>query len=391
MGFKIFLSFITSVILFGRENPFQSEKSADEIPFSSNYVQKPDELDKLSFQLPNSAKIVEAVEVVYQNSDGSMERKRIDINRIFDSGKNLSFGYNNNEQQVQKSTPIISVTNINKDKKINKKQLNNIKNDLSSSSKNSNSKVITTKTKTVKTTKKTTSTISNNGVESTSSTTSTLETKIKSIGDKDIVVSNKTTENNRQNNINSDPFASYGNGDSSPFGNGNSANNQNQDFSSFGYGSNANSNSGSMDGFSNTNSNNLSTSNSENNSNSAENSDNSDSDNENSGEGKVVTIGIGTPRFSQFEFDPKEKSIKIATTDKKIRHFMLIRPNRIVIDFARELSFQNQTFDIKSGIFKEMKLSKKSSSDYRISIYIAEDYRYKLNRTESGYEIKCYK
>ncbi len=380
MEFKIFLLFITPVILFGRENPFQSEKSADEIPFSSNYVQKPDELDKLSFQLPNSAKIVEAVEVVYQNSDGSMERKRIDINRIFDSGQNLSFGYNNNEQQVQKSTPIISVTNINKDKKINKKQLNNIKNDLSSSSEDSNSKVITTKTKTVKTTKKTTSTISNNGVESTSSTTSTstLETKIKSIGDKDIVVSDKTTENNHQNNINSDPFASYGNGDSSSFGNGNSANNQNQDFSSFGYGSNANSN-------------NLSISNSENNSNSAENSDNSDSDNENSGEGKVVTIGIGTPRFSQFEFDPKEKSIKIATTDKKIRHFMLIRPNRIVIDFARELSFQNQTFDIKSGIFKEMKLSKKSSSDYRISIYIAEDYRYKLNRTESGYEIKCYK
>ncbi len=380
MASKFLLTLLASSILVARENPFQSEKTVDEIPFSSNYVQKPDELQKMSFQLPESAKIVEAIEVVYQNNDGSMDRKRIDINRVFDATKNLSFGYLSNEPVINNQQnnsnnnkidkPIISVSNKNNNKKIIDNKKPKVKTgDTNNSTVNNSSQTVITTTKTIKTTKKSSSTVSQNGAEEkvlkNDVSTSTVESEVKSIGDSDIVVTHQTQ--NQQNNA--DPFANYGNHSSNS--------NSKTDNSAWNVGSDMSSDSGT---------------NFANNQNQNENETNKNSDDDEvSGDGKSVTVSIGTPRFSQFEFNPKDKSIKIATTDKKIRHFMLIRPNRIVIDFARELTFQNQTFDVKTGIFKEMKLSKKSSTDYRIMIYIAEDYRYKLNRTESGYEIKCYK
>ena len=106
---------------------------------------------------------------------------------------------------------------------------------------------------------------------------------------------------------------------------------------------------------------------------------------------QLVKVSLGNPRFSLFEFDIKNSIIKISSTDKKNRHFMLVRPARIVIDFLREFNFPNQTFPINQGIFKEMKVARKGDKVYRVTIYIKEGYRYKFTKTEMGYNVKCFK
>jgi hypothetical protein len=363
--------------LFGRENPFFSKGADIDIPLSSNYINPPENFSKIVFELPDSARIVDAIEIVYKNIDGSIDRKRVDVDKIIDWKKKFAFSYNYNiPKKREYEEPVFATT--------------------------------TTITKTVK---KRTSHIVNNQVvydKTEENTTILPEEKTKGeIAVTHYIKGGSESENSEDKmGEDADALASL-NSQNSAFNTSSEEKAKEKavsDKSSAIYskssiwGSSSSSQTGNL---ANSNSNipasqNLSTS-SSNLTNTSSTTLQSESkieefgDNVKTTEKSKVTLALGKPRFSLLDFNLDENIIKISTIDKKIRHFMLVRPNRIVIDFSREVSFPNQTFDINNGIFKEVKISKNGSSGYRITIYIDEDYRYNLNRTEIGYEIKCYK
>ena len=314
-----------------------SQKEAKDIPISNNYIQTPDDFKKASFKLPNSARILNYIEIVYQNIDGSISRKKVDIDKLFNWKKRLYLSYNFH------SKPPIRTYN----------------------SATISSNGVITKRIVTKTVKKRVSKIVNNRVVYDKTEVINSKKPIRDDVKDEIAVThymNKDLERRERELKEAEKALSSVNPESSSFRTTSSDNKDKMVVNSTG---SIYSGSSVWEGT-------------------------------NSGKGENVkdsrvTISLGKPRFSQFEFNIIEHKIKISTTDKKSRHFMLIRPNRIVVDFIRDVSFPNQTFEINKGVFGEMKVAKKGSSSYRVTIFLKEGYRYKLTRTEIGYNVKCFK
>ena len=83
-------------------------------------------------------------------------------------------------------------------------------------------------------------------------------------------------------------------------------------------------------------------------------------------------------------FFAKEKKLKIVTKDKLLRDFMLIKPDRIVLDFKDELDFRTKSFQGK-GIFQKITIGNHDGY-YRVVIKLDGKYIYKI-RKEKGYYI----
>jgi len=322
---------ILSTLLFSRENPFLSEKVEEDIPISNNYTQAPDHFKNISFKLPNSSRILNYIEIFYQNIDGSIGKKKIEIDKLFNWKERLHLGYN-----------------------------------LVSKCKTPNSKYYT-KRVVRKTIKKRVSKIVNNKVVY-DRTTTVIDDNESLKGLKDEVAithyMNKKALEDLENRKKAERELSSLNAENSSFNTSSNSKVQQkvvQKNSSSIYG--GSSVWGSI----------------------------SETISDSNLTGNQVVVSLGKPRFSQFAFDILTSKIKVSTTDKKNRHFMLIRPNRIVIDFVREVSFPNQTFQINQGIFGDMKVAKKGAKSYRVTIFIKNEYRYKLTRTEIGYNVKCFK
>jgi hypothetical protein len=281
MNFKVsILLFFITISLFGRDNPFRSLEEMEDVPLSNNYVQAPNDFNRTTFKLPDTARIVDSIEIIYQNIDGSIAKKRIAIDNKINWNKELMFSY----KTPEKKTRVVRKCPRVKEKKCPK----------------------------VKTIKETIVKVVNEKFEEINSTIKPPKKMAKNDVIDEITISGKEVINPVNEKVISDK------------------------------------------------------------------------------ERKVISIG--NPRFAFFEFFEDDHRIKINTTDKKKRHFMLVRPNRIVLDFYRDTDFQNQTFDVSKGIFREMKISTEGEKGiYRVTIYIAKGYRYRLNKTEVGYEIKCYK
>ncbi|EJF06218.1 hypothetical protein ThvES_00017190 [Thiovulum sp. ES] len=278
MNIKFLALLILPILLFARENPFKSSEEMKDIPLSNNYIQAPNDFKKSTFKLPESARIIDSVEIVYQNIDGSIAKKRIPIDNRIDWTKDFMLTYSK-PIVVERKKPCPKCQKCKKVTTIKKTIREVIE------------KKLVPKKEVVET------------VESQPEITETTEIN-------GVLVENGTVE------IPEEIKAVE--------------------------------------------------------------------------ERKVISIG--KPRFAFFEFFEEDHKIKINTTDPKKRHFMLVRPNRIILDFYRDTDFQNQTFDISKGIFREMKISTEGEKGiYRVAIYIAEGYRYKLEKTEVGYEVKCYK
>jgi hypothetical protein len=342
--FYVLLLILPSLLL-SRENPFLSTKESDDIPISNNYIESPDDFEKIAFMLPDSARVLSAVEVVYQNIDGSISRKRIDIEKKFDWKKKLALSYDFKGAKKSYSTPVIKTTVT----KTVKKRVSKIVND----------KVVYDK-----------ETVETKPVEK--------KEERKAVKDEIAVTHYMSGENPEV----AEKALGTLNSQNSTF---------NQDGSDKAKKKAVSQNSSSIYGQSSIWGNQAPTQqavpeqkiepvNSETTTSSTTKT-----------ESEHTTLSIGKPKFIDFDFDIQNSTIKITTNDKKSRHFMLIRPDRIVIDFHREVTFPNQTFNIDKGIFGEVKLAKRGTNIYRISIYIEKGYRYNLNRTESGYDIECYK
>jgi hypothetical protein len=342
MKISLFLLLAISLsTLSGRDNPFMPKPDAQDIPIANNYIKPPEDFKKVTFKLPESARILDYIEVIYQNVDGSISREKVSVDKSINWKKKLTLLYD-----------------------MDIKRGGSGKNSPKKSSKKSSS----TQTITTKTVKKRVSKIVDNRV----------------VYDKEEIKREAPVE---KSGIKDEILVTHNMKDLKPLGGDAEALEKNKDgVSEF-------DKDGRLKAFQKAVSQNsapiYSPSSIWGDSNPPSISGIKDFD-AGDKKGGETSVSLGKPRFSLFEFFAEDNTIKISTGDKKKRHFMLVRPNRIVIDFYREVNFPNQTFDISQGVFKEMKLSKNGSDSYRITVFIESGYRYKLSKTEQGYQIKCY-
>ena len=83
----------------------------------------------------------------------------------------------------------------------------------------------------------------------------------------------------------------------------------------------------------------------------------------------------------------KNKKILIETKDKLIRHFFLIDPFRIVLDFQREADFLTIKRVLKNHFIKKIVVGNHKGY-YRVVIYFDAKYLYKLTKLKEGIKIE---
>jgi len=92
---------------------------------------------------------------------------------------------------------------------------------------------------------------------------------------------------------------------------------------------------------------------------------------------------IGSTKFIAFYY--RNMELKIATTDRLLRHFILIKPDRIVLDFKRDIDFRTKSFFSKK-IFKKITIGNHSGY-YRVVIQLDGKYIYKIKKEKDSYII----
>lgn len=88
--------------------------------------------------------------------------------------------------------------------------------------------------------------------------------------------------------------------------------------------------------------------------------------------------------FEEASFWQSGKTMKIKTSDKLIRHFIMINPHRIVLDFKRDADFRSKSKTIEGTPFKSIRLGNHKGY-YRAVVELDGQYRYTL--TPEGSEI----
>ncbi len=81
------------------------------------------------------------------------------------------------------------------------------------------------------------------------------------------------------------------------------------------------------------------------------------------------------------------KSLKIVTTDKLLRNFLLVEPHRIVCDFKRFADLRSYEKSLKNSPFKSFRIGNHQGY-YRVVIELDGLYKYKINNIKNGYIIK---
>ena len=94
---------------------------------------------------------------------------------------------------------------------------------------------------------------------------------------------------------------------------------------------------------------------------------------------------LNSPKFAQFF--SKAKELKIVTTDKIIRDFLLVKPHRIVIDLKRDIDTRSYEVDVQKSSFTKVKIGNHKGY-YRVVLELDGYYRYKLEKIEGGYIFK---
>jgi hypothetical protein len=77
-----------------------------------------------------------------------------------------------------------------------------------------------------------------------------------------------------------------------------------------------------------------------------------------------------------------DNHLKLTTTDKLIRHFMMINPHRVVMDFRRDTTFKSKNIVLHTKPFSMIKYGNHSNY-YRIVAVLDGKYRYTLKREKN--------
>jgi len=83
------------------------------------------------------------------------------------------------------------------------------------------------------------------------------------------------------------------------------------------------------------------------------------------------------------------KALKIVTKDRMIRHFMLVSPYRIVIDFRRDDDFRSYQKDLKNSIYKSIRIGNHKGY-YRVVIELDGQYEIDFKKDTGNYLLGCY-
>jgi hypothetical protein len=94
--------------------------------------------------------------------------------------------------------------------------------------------------------------------------------------------------------------------------------------------------------------------------------------------------------FGELAFWQSGKALKIVTKDPLVRHFMLVEPHRIVLDFKRDANFRSKQHTIKGGNpYKNIRLGNHRGY-YRAVIELDGQYRYTTDRRDEALFLRCY-
>ena len=88
-----------------------------------------------------------------------------------------------------------------------------------------------------------------------------------------------------------------------------------------------------------------------------------------------------------FKMYVKNKKILIKTKDKLIRHFFLVKPFRIVLDFRKNADFLTIKKILKNSIVKKVIVGNHEGY-YRVVIFFDAKYIYKVIKTKEGIKIE---
>jgi len=79
------------------------------------------------------------------------------------------------------------------------------------------------------------------------------------------------------------------------------------------------------------------------------------------------------------------KILKIKTKDKLLRDFILIKPDRVILDFKRDADFRSFKYN-GTKIFKTLRIGNHSGY-YRVVIELDGKYIYTIKKTSYGYKL----
>jgi len=82
----------------------------------------------------------------------------------------------------------------------------------------------------------------------------------------------------------------------------------------------------------------------------------------------------------------KNRKIFLKTKDRKIRHFMMTKPNKIIIDFKNPSDIVSKSVNTKVPFIKNITVGNHKGY-YRVVFLLDGYYKYKLHKTSNGYSI----
>lgn len=93
--------------------------------------------------------------------------------------------------------------------------------------------------------------------------------------------------------------------------------------------------------------------------------------------------------FDVISFYQSGNDLRIVTKDEMMRHFMLIDPHRIAIDYRHDGSFSTVSKKIDAKPFKKVRLGNHDGY-YRVVIMLDGQYKYKIKEEMNGQLLSCY-
>jgi hypothetical protein len=89
-------------------------------------------------------------------------------------------------------------------------------------------------------------------------------------------------------------------------------------------------------------------------------------------------------------FDVLGKKLRVVTQDKLLRHFLLVKPHRIVCDFKRDTDIRSYVKDAPKGsLFKRIRIGTHKGY-YRVVIELDGYYTYSMKKIAKGYLFTLY-
>ncbi len=98
---------------------------------------------------------------------------------------------------------------------------------------------------------------------------------------------------------------------------------------------------------------------------------------------------ITVAKFKEIKFFQSGKSMKIMTRDKLLRHFMMIKPHRIVMDFERVTDFRSKSKVLNKAPYKNIRLGNHHGYS-RAVIELDGQYRYKIESEDGAMMLQVY-